>query len=142
MVQLVARLLLRMLERRVTSILLRSQLIAKAPRVDGSETNFRRIATAKSVSVSWSELRATARKWAKSFADGLAWPSAMLAGTETAARVTWLVSPNCSRRGNVSARSYTRSTRSIAFCQTNRSLYDAILSLVGAFSITSHSFRL
>ncbi len=62
-----------------------------------------------------------AKKFAKSLAVERAWPSAMFAGTETAALVIWLVSPKPSLAGKLSVRSYTLSTRSIAFCHTRRS---------------------
>jgi hypothetical protein len=67
------------------SILLSSVIAEKMGRETSSETYPCRTATVTSVSVSISELRAVVRKFAKSFDVERACPSAMFAGTETAA---------------------------------------------------------
>src|SRR3990172_4950650 len=69
-----------------------------------------------------------ARKLAKSLEVDRAWPSAMFAGTDTTARVIWATRRLLSLAGNFSARSYIRSTRSIALRQTSRSRCDRTFS--------------
>src|SRR3982075_2534951 len=68
--------------------------------------------------------RACPRKCRNSFSDKRPCPSAMLLGIETAARRNCDVSPNCSSFGKAAVARYVAVTRSIAFCQAIKSLYD------------------
>jgi hypothetical protein len=69
-----------------------------------------------------SEPCAIGRNCANSAVDLLAWPSAMLQGTETAARLICETRPNFSSLGNCCVRTYTCFTNRMPFCYTKRSL--------------------
>ena len=71
-------------------------------RFDVSLTNPNRSASSISVSNSESDPLATLRKYKSSFDPLRAAPSAILAGTDTAARRSWLVKPYCSLLGKAS----------------------------------------
>lgn len=97
--------------------------------------SFNLAASKSCVSISDREPKATYRNCRNSLSEFRAAPSAILLGTEMAARLICEVSPNCSSFGSSLVKRYIFSANSIALFQTSRSLCVFIVFLL----ITHHS---